>query len=46
MTKQPVKKSAKKTNKRTDFEPNKMTITVATLAVVSLVLVALIATLS
>ena len=46
MTKQSVKKPIKKAVKKVDFEPNKMTFAVAVLAVVCLVLVALIATLS
>ncbi|HEU4715566.1 MAG TPA: hypothetical protein VFS14_01925 [Candidatus Saccharimonadales bacterium] len=41
-----TKKTAKKTNKNEAFEPNKMALAVATTAVVTLVLLAFIATMS
>jgi len=46
MTKQTVKKVTKHSNKKVDYEPNKMTLAIAALAAVTLVLLAVIVTFS
>jgi hypothetical protein len=46
MTKQTAKKLTKQTNKNEGFEPNKMTFAISTVAVVTLVLLAMIVTFS
>jgi hypothetical protein len=46
MTKQTAKKATKHSNKKVDYEPNKMTFAIAALAAVTLVLLAVIVTFS